>query len=72
MISLGVVQASFIVAVYVKLFFFRIVAWLHGYQILFASDDIYLYDLPVNPVNIPGCLVFKKEKGEKVDATHMA
>lgn len=70
--SFGVMQASFIIAVYVKLAFYRIIAWLNGYQILYSSDDLYLYDVPVNSVNIPGCLTFKKEKGEKLDSTKIA
>jgi hypothetical protein len=49
-----------IIAIYLKEGFYRIVAYMKGYQILYSSDDLYLYDIPVNPVNIPGCLTFKK------------
>lgn len=53
-------------ALFVKYLFYQVVGFVYGLEHLQATDDLYLFDSPVNPINIPGYVVFKKEKG-KVD-----
>lgn len=65
--TMTVMINSLLAAVFVKYLFYRVVALVYGYESLYFSDDFYLYDLPVNPINIPGYLVFKKEKGKQYD-----
>lgn len=69
---LGVLYASVIVALILKNIFYRLVALYHGYNLLDPSDDIYLYDIPINPINIPAGIIFKKEPGKEVDTQKIA
>ena len=66
--SFGMMFVALVGALAVKDVFYRVVALVHGYEIMEAHDELYLYDLPVNRINVTGGVVFQKKKGEKFDA----
>jgi hypothetical protein len=46
----------------VKYIFYVIVGKIYGMVPLTAMDDFWVYDYPINPINVPACLVFGKPK----------
>lgn len=58
--TICMMNTSILGAIYVKSMFYRIVAWHFGYENLQLSDDMFLFDIPANPINIPGYMMFKK------------
>lgn len=65
--TLTMMWASLISAIMVKQLFYVVVAWMYELEPLQPQDEIHLYDLPVNPINIPGYMVLKKEKDKVYD-----
>jgi hypothetical protein len=51
---------STLFTLYLKLAFFKIIAWFYELEIPTVMDDFWLYDLPVNPMNVPTVLVFNR------------
>ena len=48
------------VAVLLKRFLYQIIGCIYGLEPLSASDDFYLYDHQINPINVPSFVVFPK------------
>ena len=47
-------------AVLIKSYVYKLYARLNGLEALSAIDDFWLYDAPINPINVPSFIVFDK------------
>ena len=52
--------ASFIIALRIKIEFYKYVALENGLINLTDMDEFYLYDLPANPINIPAFMIINR------------
>ena len=46
----------------VKMGFYHIVGFIYGMTPSTAHDDFWLYDYPINPINVPSVMIFSKPK----------
>tara|TARA_B110001450_G_scaffold203972_1_gene193572 strand:- start:109 stop:558 length:450 start_codon:yes stop_codon:yes gene_type:complete len=46
----------------VKMAFYQIVGLVYGIVPTTSLDDFWLYDYPINPINVPACIIFNKPK----------
>ena len=51
-------------AITIKGLFYRFIGFVLGLDMLYSCDEIWLYDWPINPVNIPVFLVIKKSNND--------
>ena len=56
---------SFLSAVYIKIEFYNYIALENGLETLTFMDEFYLYDLPVNPINIPIFMIINRPNKEE-------
>lgn len=54
-------------AVFIKYCFYKIIGMMYGCEPTTAMDDFWLYDLPINPINIPVALVVDKPEKNPED-----
>ena len=59
------VVLSFLAAALTKHIIYCIVAKVHGYEVLTAMDEFYLYDMPVNPINMGSIFTFNRPIDQK-------
>ena len=45
---------------FLKYLFYQVVGWVMDMEPLSAQDDFYLFDLPINPLNIPSFMICKR------------
>ena len=62
---------AYIAACVLKLYAYRMLAFIWGYEPLQLMDTFWMYDTPANPINVPAYLVFNKPKNG-LGATQMA
>ena len=56
---------SFLAAIYIKIEFYNFIALENGFETFTFMDEFYLYDLPVNPINIPIFMIINRPKKEE-------
>ena len=57
-LQMWILALVFVIAI--KYFIYYFIGMVYGLQPLTGMEDFWLYDLPINPMNIPSILVFKK------------
>ena len=58
--TFGMLIANLFVAIIIKGLFYQCIALTLGLDMLTSCDEIFLYDYPINPTNIPVFLVIDK------------
>ena len=61
-ISFWMFIACTLASSFVKYIFYHIVGKVFGLIPTTALDDFWLYDYPINPINVPAVLIFNKPK----------
>lgn len=51
-------------AVFVKYMMYRLIGVVFNCEPTTAMDDFWLYDFPINPINIPSAMIINKPKME--------
>lgn len=51
---------SFFAALYWKIQFYNLIALENGFETFKLLDEFYLYDIPVNPINIPAFMIINR------------
>lgn len=58
--SIGVYVMYLFVAIFIKWVFYNIIAKVYGLNFMTVNDEFFLYDYPINPINIPVFMVTDK------------
>ena len=49
-------------AIFLKFLFYKTIGIFYGLEMMTANDEFWLFDYPINPINVPSYLVFKRTK----------
>ena len=49
-------------AIFLKFLFYKAIGIFYGLEMMTANDEFWLFDYPINPINVPSYLVFKRTK----------
>ena len=61
-LSIWLFIVCLLLASIVKSIIYRIIGMIYGMTPTSALDDFWMYDYPVNRINVPGCIIFNKPK----------